>query len=140
MRQRVERFLQTRLRNMLMPATLGLGLALGGCGSTTMDSGDDGGHTTTKDVATADQQLAPDADLSEAGGSARDTGMTTKYMAPLPDASADSQSAIAMYMAPMYMAQSPDAGAVVRYMAQQPPDAGPEPIVIYMAMFPEAKS
>jgi hypothetical protein len=145
MRQRVERFLQTRLRNMLMPATLGLGLALGGCGSTTMDSGDDGGNTIKKDVATADQQLAPDADFSEAGGSARDTGMTTKYMAQLPDAGADSQGAVALYMAPMYMAQSPDAGAVVRYMAQQPPDAAADAdighgVVIYMAMFPEAKS
>lgn len=136
MRQRVERFLQTRLRNMLMPATLGLGLALGGCGSTAMDSGDDGGHATKKDVATADQQLPPDADIHEAGGNAPDTGIiSTKYMTPLPDAGADSRGAIALYMA-----QLPDSGAVMRYMAQQPPDAGPEPVVIYMAMFPEAKS
>ncbi len=146
MRQRVERFLQIRLRNMLMPATLGLGLALGGCGSTTMDSGDDGGHATAKDVATADQQLAPDADLSEAGGSARDTGMIAKYMAPLPDAGADAQGAAALYMAPMYMAQQlPDSGPAVRYMAQQPPDAAADAdighgVVIYMAIFPEAKS
>jgi hypothetical protein len=129
MRQRVERFLQTRLRSMLMPATLGLGLALGGCGSTAMTSGEDSGSTTQKDVATADQQLPPDTNISEAGG---DT------WAPRPDAGADSGGAIALYMA-----QLPDSGAVMRYMAQQPPDAAPDighGVVIYMAIFPEVKS
>jgi len=35
MRQRVFQFLKIRMRNMLMPATLGIGLAVGGCSQST---------------------------------------------------------------------------------------------------------
>jgi hypothetical protein len=96
MRLRVERFLQTRLRSMLMPATLGLGLALGGCNSDALNTDDGGNQTVKKDASNTD------------------TGsVSTKYMAQLPDSGT----------AVRYMAQQPDAGgAVAVYLAQVPPE------------------
>jgi hypothetical protein len=126
MRLRVERFMQTRLRNMLMPATLGLGLALGGCAGDGL-SADDGGDK--KDVAA-------------------DTGTVAKYMAQAPDTA---PPPVPMYgvvapkdagpelpvAQPDYMAQVPDSGMVVRYMAVMP-DAGPDlgMVALYLAQVP----
>jgi hypothetical protein len=107
MRLRVERFLQTRLRSMLMPATLGLGLALGGCNSDALST-DDGGNQTQK----------------------KDTGsVQVKYMAQIPEAGPELPAA-----QPDYMAQLPDSGMAVRYMAQQP-DAGGA-VAVYSAQVP----
>lgn len=139
MRQRVEQFLQTRLRRMIAPATLGLGLAgLGlattGCPSSGLDANDDGG-----------------AMVKDAGA---DQGMVLKYMAQMPDAGLEPQPE---YMAPVpadagikldtlgtpiYSAPVPDAGSVMRYMAQMP-DAGRdgrEIIALYMAQLPQSSS
>jgi hypothetical protein len=133
MRLRVERFLQSRLRRMLMPATMGLGLALGGCTSDGL-SADDGGDK--KDTAA-------------------DTGTVTKYMAQLPDAGPDLQIVPLYAVAiprdagpelpvaqPDYMAQMPDSGMVVRYMAVMP-DAGKdlgEMVAMYMAQIPDPQT
>jgi hypothetical protein len=114
MRQRVERFLQARLRNMLLPATLGLGLAVGACNSDPL-SVDDGGNQDTK----------------------QDSGsVTTKYMAQIPDAGPELPVAMPDYMAQM----PPDSGPVLRYMAQMPPDAAPDlgPVAVYMAPLPRS--
>lgn len=133
MRLRVERFLQSRLRSMLMPATLGLGLAMGGCDSEGLDA-DDGGEPA--DVA---------ADV------ATDIGPALKYMAQMPDAAPDLQ-AVPLYSVqvprdagpelpiaqPEYMAQLPDSGMALRYMAQMPDagrDAG-EMVALYLAQLP----
>ena len=94
MRLRVERFLQTRLRSMLMPATLGLGLALGGCNSDALSTDDGGDPIAKKDAA-------------------------MKYMAQMPEAGPELPAA-----QPDYMAQLPDSGMAVRYMAQQPDTGG----------------
>ncbi len=53
MRQRVFQFLKARMRNMLMPATLGLGLAVGGCSQSTAlkDSPDSANDTSATDTA-----------------------------------------------------------------------------------------
>jgi hypothetical protein len=124
MRQRVERFFQTRLRSMVMPATLGLGLALAGCDSDALDLSDDGGETAKKDAGSADQQLPPDSKLADASGYGADIG-----------------GAVMMYMAQMADAGTvlPDSGTVLRYMAQQPKDAGEDlgrfP-TLYMAQLP----
>ncbi len=137
MRLRVERFLQSRLRSMLMPATLGLGLAMGGCDSEGLDA-DDGGEPG--DVAA---EVAPDV--------ASDIGPVLKYMAQMPDAGPDLQ-AVPIYSVafprdagpelpiaqPDYMAQLPDSGMALRYMAQMPDagrDAG-EMVALYLAQLP----
>ena len=140
MRQRVERFLQTRLRSMLMPATLGLGLAIGGCNSDAMDASDDGGQTAKKDTGSADKQSPPDTKFSDAGNQAPDTGTAgMKYLAQIPDAGRELPIAV-----PDYMAQIPaDSGVALRYMAQQPRDAGPDLdriVAIYMAQLPVPRS
>ena len=96
MRQRVERFLQTRLRSMLLPATLGLGLAVGACNSDPLSADDGGGETVKQDSGS----------------------VGTKYMAQIPDAGPDLPRA------------TPD------YMAQMPPDSGPGPVLLYMALMP----
>jgi len=115
MRQRVERFLQTRLRSMLLPATLGLGLAVGACNSDPL-SADDGGNQDAK----------------------QDSGsVTTKYMAQIPDAGPELPLAMPDYMAQM----PPDSGPVLRYMAQMPPDAAPDSgrsVALYMAQLPSS--
>ena len=114
MRQRVERFLQTRLRSMLLPATLGLGLAVGACNSDAL-SADDGGDPAAK----------------------HDSGsVAAKYMTPIPDAGPELPVAT-----PDYMAQMPaDSGPALRYMAQMPRDAAQElddrNAAIYMAQLP----
>jgi len=119
MRQRIERFLQSRLRKMLAPATIGLGLAMTGCPSDGSDTIDDGGALVQKD--------------GEADHSA-----VTKYMGPMPaDASPEVPAVVAEYMAPM-----PDSGPVLRYMAQMP-DASPDlgrSVAVYMAQLPAPRS
>jgi len=95
MRHRVERFLQSRLRSMVIPATLGLGLAIGACNSDGLST-DDGGDPSAK----------------------KDAGQATKYSAQIPDAGPDSGVAV------RYMAQMPDAGPdtgmTMVYLAQIP--------------------
>jgi hypothetical protein len=133
MRLRVERFLQSRLRSMLLPATMGLGLAVGGCASDGLNA-DDGGDK--EDVVAATDTVA------------------TKYMAPTTDAApipvpvysvavprdAGPELPIAQpeYMAPI----KEDAGMVLRYMAQMPDagrDAG-EMVALYLAQIPDPQT
>jgi hypothetical protein len=154
MRQRVERFIQTRLRNMLMPATLGLGLALGaGCDDDeALNAADAGGQVEQKDAGTADQQMAPDAELADASSTKEDLPVT-KYMAQIPDASADLPDPVLDYMAPIpktdaslitkYMAQIPDASteiplAAPEYIAPIPRDAGISITPVYSASLPDS--
>lgn len=141
MRQRVEHFLQARLRRMLAPATLGLGLAglgLGasGCPSSGLDANDDGGALVDKDARNSDS--GPDQ-------------IAVKYMAQLPDAGREGPLPQPDYMAqmpdaqqgtPIYSAPSPDAAPPVRYGAQMR-DAGPdgrEIVALYMAQLPLPRS
>jgi hypothetical protein len=135
MRQRVERFLQTRLRNMLMPATLGLGLALGGCGSSTPDSSDDG-SAAKQDVGSPP---GTGGGGNRDGAQVPDAGGVALYMAQLPpDAGPELPVAT-----PDYMAQMPDSGTTVRYMAPQPPDAGRDfggAVAKYLAPHPVSQS
>jgi hypothetical protein len=119
MRLRIERFLKARLRNMLRPAALGLGLALGGCDSDGLTT-DDGGDPATKQDAAANT----------------DVGAVTKYMAPTPDAGLEIPIGAPEYIAPIL---KEDAGIAVRYMAQMPADAGPElggAVAMYIAPMP----
>jgi hypothetical protein len=113
MRQRVERFLQTRLRSMLLPATLGLGLAIGACNSDALNADDGGDQTAKKDSGSA----------------------AMKYMAQIPEAGPELPAATPDYMAPI----PADSGVVLRYMAQMPADAAPEVqrvVALYMAQLP----
>ena len=113
MRQRIERFLQTRLRSMVLPATLGLGLAVGACNSGGLvagDGGGDGGDHGKDDVG--NQSATEDS-----------ATVSTKYMAQIPDAR--------------------DTGMVLRYMAQMPTDAAPDSdrmVALYMAQLPLPRS
>ena len=120
MYERVQQFLKVRMRAMVLPATLGFSLALGGCPDDGQETSDDGGSSTVKQDGSAITPVysaaMPDAGLLDA--------MATKYLAQLPDAGPVA----------LYMAQSPDAGIAVRYMAQQP-DAGGM-VALYMALNP----
>jgi hypothetical protein len=138
MRLRVERFIQTRLRSMLMPATLGLGMALGGCNSDGLNADDGGDPTANQDAAgNTDTYVAPQSDAEDK----KDTGMVTKYMAPVysamvPDAGPELPIGAPDYMAPIV---KHDAGIPVRYMAQMPPDADPgTAVAMYIAQIPKA--
>lgn len=94
MRQVVKDVLRSTVRRVVLPASLGLGLALGGCGSRAIPS----------DATTDGQQQ-------------EDTGaIGTKYGAPFPK-----QDGL---MAPLYGAVFPDAGIGGRYGAPFPSDAG----------------
>jgi len=137
MRQRVEQFLQTRLRRMIAPATIGLGLAglgltMTACPSSGLDANDDGGALVRKDAGP-------------------DQGAAMKYMAQIPDAGLETARPQPDYMAqmpdaqqitPIYSAPAPDAGPPVRYGAQMR-DAGPDTdrvIALYMAQLPFGSS
>jgi hypothetical protein len=159
MRQRVQRFLQTRLRSMLAPATIGLGLAMTACPSDGSNSQNDGSALVRKD-AEPDQQVAtlymgplprdaqsangedtaaPDAaapDTAAPGGN--DSGpdqVVALYIAPLPrdaqDSSYDSSSDAD--------ASSAD-GAAAKYIAPIPDAARefPMPQPDYMAQIPDS--
>jgi hypothetical protein len=111
MRLRVERFLRVRLRSMLMPATLGLGLAIGGCNGDALNTDDGGNPIVKKDAA----------------------GGNPIYSAPAPDAGMGKDLSAVQ---PDYIAQLPDAGLAVRYMAVLPPDAGGV-VTVYSAAYPD---
>jgi hypothetical protein len=85
MRLRVERFMKSRLRSMVMPATLGLGLAIGGCNSDGLSTDDGGDPAANKDAA----------------GNTDTGGVAMKYMAQMPDAGPDTG------MTMVYLAQIP---------------------------------
>jgi hypothetical protein len=96
MRERVQNFMRTRLRYLLAPATLGLGLAIGGCTSDGL-SADDGGASKL-DSAAATRDAGSDL------GGAAPAYAAPMYMAQIPDAGPDLRGAAPAYMAPMYMA------------------------------------
>jgi hypothetical protein len=144
MRQRVERFLETRLRSMLMPATLGLGLALAGCNSSPLSSDDDGGQSANHDAtsvshdASSAKQDAFTPTMNDASSAKQDAFTPTmKYMAQIPDAGPELPLA-----QPDYMAQMPDSGLFVRYGAVMTTDArsGTGPVALYMAQLPTTRS
>jgi hypothetical protein len=147
MRQRVERFLQTRLRRMLAPATIGFGLAVApGCPSSGLQSGDDAAAVAKKDAAPDQQepmplymvQFPPD---SSAPGNAdlRADQVTTKYIAPVPPDAAPDQQAVVADVAPVVPDAGRDLQAVPLYMVQFPPDAGADQVATkYMASIPDA--
>ena len=155
MRQRVEQFLQTRLRRMIAPATIGLGLAglgltMTACPSSGLDANDDGGALVRKDAG-PDQGAAMKymAQIPDAG---LETALPQpEYMAPIPDAGREGPLPQPDYMAqmpdaqqitPIYSAPAPDAGPPVRYGAQMR-DAGPDTdrvIALYMAQLPFGSS
>jgi hypothetical protein len=123
MRQRIESFLQSRLRKMLAPATLGLGLAMTACPSSGLDANDDAGALVDKDAG-ADQ------------------GAAMKYMAQIPDAGPELPQAQPDYMAPQFFDARPDTTPALRYMAQMP-DASQDTdraVAIYMAPLPDSHS
>jgi hypothetical protein len=126
MRLRVERFLQSRLRSMLLPATMGLGLAVGGCDSDGLNT-DDGGDK--EDVVATD--TAPTTDAAPIP--------VPVYSVAVPrDAGPELPIAQPEYMAPI----KEDAGMVLRYMAQMPDagrDAG-EMVALYLAQIPDPQT
>lgn len=125
MRDRVQNFLRTTMRNVVMPASVGLGLALAGCGGSDEPVAK---YMGPMPDATADVPVQTD-------------GPVGKYMSPLFDAGPDDAGATDAGTAdvtpvPLYMAAQPDAGPITKYMGPMPTDAGPVPM--YMAVQPDA--
>jgi hypothetical protein len=156
MRQRIQRFLQTRLRSMLAPATIGLGLAMTACTSDGLNTQDDAGALVRKDAApdgnaatlygipmprdaaNEEDAAAPDAAGPDtalpAGKDGGPDAIAALYIAPIPrDAQAtnlDSGSEVdasADAVATKYIAPIPDAA---REFPMPQPD--------YMAQMPDA--
>ena len=61
MRQRVFRFLKARMRNMIMPATVGLGLAVGGCAREGTVTGTDAAQMQKDTPSATSEVLGPDS-------------------------------------------------------------------------------
>ena len=132
MRLRVERFLQSRLRSMLLPATMGLGLAVGACASDGLNA-DDGGD---KEDVVADTAAPPPLPLTS--DARADSQVVPLYSVVVPR-DAGPELPIAQ---PDYMAQMPDSGIAVRYAALMP-DAGKDlggMVAIYSALSPNTQS
>jgi hypothetical protein len=121
MRRRVKGFLSARLRKMVAPAALGLGLALGGCNGDALGSDDDGGADARDDAATIPDAATPQV----------------KYMAQIPDAGPELPMA-----QPEYMTPAQDAGIFVRYGTPNLGDAGRDLgfVGVYMAQLPIERS
>ncbi|MGD0838060.1 MAG: hypothetical protein ABSB49_15585 [Polyangia bacterium] len=141
MRRRVERFLQTRLRRMLAPATLGLGLAMAGCPSGGSSGTNDASGMVSGDASGADAYQVAPMYMASIPDAAREAPMPQPdYMAQMPDAGPDG-GVVLRYMAPMPDASS-DERAVARYMAQMPDATRDEliPVAVpaYMAPVPPA--
>ena len=84
MRRRVERFIQSRLRNMLMPATLGLGLAVGGCSSSALNAQDGSSAVGKNDSSSALVESDSGSVKSDSGSVKNDSGSVLPI--PSPDA------------------------------------------------------
>lgn len=153
MRQRVFQFLKVRMRNMLMPATLGIGLAVGGCSQSTSlkdppDSAADTGKDTQMpipiyagsfgDSSVPGMPDGPSPDLASSGpeaqpdaGLPRDVPIYGSDMSRLDQRKADGQNVSAPDAAPD-QAVALDGAAI----DGRKPDGGPETsIVKYMAPF-----
>ena len=134
MRLRIERFMKARLRNMLMPATLGLGLVVGGCNGDALSTDDGGDPLVKQDAAaqtdTGDPSVKYMAQMPDAGPELPIA--MPDYMAQMPDAAPEVSLPMPEYMAPI---TKEDAGIAVRYMAQMP-DAD-RAIPVYLAQIPE---
>jgi hypothetical protein len=131
MRLRIERFMKARLRNMLMPATLGLGLAVGGCNGDALSTDDGGDPLVKQDAAAQTDTGGPSVTQMPDAGPELPIAMPD-YMAQMPDAGPEVPVAMPEYMAPI---TKEDAGIAVRYMAQMP-DAD-RAIPVYLAQIPE---
>ncbi len=106
MRLRVERFLQSRLRSMLIPATMGLGLAMGGCASDALTADDAGDNKdAAADIGPITKYMAPTKDagqpipLYSVAVPKEDGGLPLRYAAVMPDAGRD-LGMVAVYSAP----------------------------------------
>ena len=140
MRRRVECFLQTRLRRMLAPATLGLGLAMTGCPSVGPSGMDDASGLVSGDASGADAHQVAPMYMASIPDAAREASIPQPaYMAPVPDAAAELPMPQADYMAQMPVPDAaPDERAVALYMAQTPDAARDElgAVTLYMALLP----
>lgn len=123
MRRRLREYLRQAATGLVLPATLGMGLTLGGCGD---------------DNEPAVKYGAPYADARV------DTGAQPEYAAPFPDGAVAKYAApfdagvdemVAKYAAPF---DAGDDGMVVKYAApfDAGDDLGPQPK--YAAVFPDA--
>jgi hypothetical protein len=136
MRMRVFRFLKAQMRNMIMPATVGIGLAVGGCGDSVSEYSapvypDDASVTRKDSVGVDSPVLGPDASLGPDAQVVADASQNpdtpSKEVAQSEagptgvDSGTDLGTIITKYIAPV-----PDAGAdalVLKYSAPVP-DAG----------------
>jgi len=102
MRAWVDNFIAQTVRKALIPASMGIGLALAGC-----DSSEPLTQSDAQSDVSGDAGANPDQDMTPAplyAAQMPDSGMATKYMAQLPDSGGDTSPA------PRYMAQMPDSG------------------------------
>jgi hypothetical protein len=165
MRLRVFQFLKTRVRNMIMPATVGIGLAVGGCSSdlTMKYMAPSPRDASTEDVVTQNADVSLPSDATDAA--LRDTTLADAGQGPEASLVADAEAvdsngsidvqtvdAVALdggaadQVTTKYIAPIPDAGfdsIATKYIAPvyiaPTPDAGVDssPVVRYMAQMPD---
>lgn len=130
-RERIERFLKKTARNVVVPASMGLGLSLSGCGGKTLHVGpaDAGGDATSLSTSDARSSDASDVEtILDAGAPDASPDLSPDA---LPDTSVDATSDLPTFYPPyLIMVPSPDAradlpGVAPPYMPPPQPDAGP---------------
>lgn len=165
MRRRVFQFLSNRMRNMIMPATVGIGLTVGACSEShaiysAPNLGDAAAHMQS-DAPAAKQDVAPGPDLALSTSDGADLADHAGTDAPDSAQAADqvlSEAGLAevgasdagkdlggmKYIAPFLDAAPLDAdseaGSVIAKYVAPMPDAGSElgPITRYMGQQPDA--
>lgn len=162
-RERIQTFLKETVRYVVVPASMGIGLALVGsvgCGSSESSDGKDGGAITITSVTTGTETGAValySAPMGTDTGSAvtkTDTSLATgvmKYMAVMPDAGqpqpeymaplptntkTDTATVVAVYSAPLTGIKTGTGTGSAATATKT--GVGTNPVALYMAVMPDA--
>lgn len=113
-RERVQAFLKNTVRLVVVPASMGIGLALIGCSDSAEDTRQDAGADVVAMAGQSGQSGA--GGVSASGGAGGSSGFggaggsATLYSAPIYDAGAGGSGGSLASIHPAYMAVLPDAG------------------------------
>jgi hypothetical protein len=154
MRLRVFQFLKTRLRNMIMPATVGIGLAVGGCTSASLYSAPVQPDAAKHDDVASQADLAPASDTNVVSHDVVLADVAQTPDVPLADSRPHEEDSEAVDGRVAIDLGNKDAGAIdspsdyaVKYMGPAPLDAGYDSFLtkymggpLYTAVIPDAAS
>ncbi len=146
-RERINDFLRETMRTVVVPASMGLGLVLGGCSDSSTDSRDGSADvpnasltSTVTDTGAVGLYSAPMSDTTKATSTATSSltqpgGATTKTAT---DSSTTSRTAVFTNPVPDYAAPFPDAGASTKTSTASRTAVLTDPVTDYAAPLPDA--